>query len=233
MGPKETCFRKTVHSADSIIVKPAVDVALDHIRTVVSGNPVVNASWGIRSCAVEVYVEAAAAALGSAEIQGTVDLFRALVEDESFRVALTDLCSTFYPDLEASGEIDCSDPEQLVMLMLAATSVDAEFKFRRQSQRSGDIHYGWTRARSDHVCRGYRQSRTAFPHASRGLARCYTAGCIFLDQPPRIAPRGPAWGAIGSRRAFFRNAIVDRRLNHCETRCRCSRVRQRTASRVD
>ncbi len=56
-------------------------------------------------------------------------MFRALVEDESFRVALADLCSTFYPDLEASGEIDCSDPEQLVMLMLAATSVDAEFKF--------------------------------------------------------------------------------------------------------
>ncbi len=46
-----------------------------------------------------------------------------------------------------------------------------------------------------------------------------TAGCIFLDQPPRIAPRGPTWGAIGSRRAFFRNAIVDCRLNHCETRC--------------
>ena len=48
----------------------------------------------------------------------------------------------------------------------------------------------------------------------------FTAGCIFLDQPPRIAPRGPTWGAIGSRRAFFRNAIVDCRLNHCETRCK-------------
>ncbi len=47
-----------------------------------------------------------------------------------------------------------------------------------------------------------------------------TAGCIFLDQPPRIVPRGPTWGAIGSRRAFFRNAIVDCRLNHCETRCK-------------
>ena len=51
------------------------------------------------------------------------------------------------------------------------------------------------------------------------VARRLTAGCIFLDQPPRIAPRGPTWGAIGSRRAFFRNAIVDCRLNHCETRC--------------
>ena len=120
----------------------------------------------------------------------------------------------------ATGSVDT----EAILAALAAPCVNdpppvvAVIEFENTTSRFGTTVTGAEAAATARLITLLKESE-CYMVVEQSVLQDLTAGCIFLDQPPRIAPRGPTWGAIGSRRAFFRNAIVDCRLNHCETRC--------------